>query len=338
MSHIFIKGNRWYISFRHRHKQYCLSLKIPSAVPRREVQQKIQNKFDFDLAMDRLDPAEYLRQRNDETTLYDFLDRLEQYYRKQRTGKTLESYLYSINKLREILKDIPVLKLTKSIADEIITTRLKDNYAYDSVIHHVSNFRTFFSKAVAWGIITHNPFSKLVPHRKRRSPHYYTESDIAKMKEYLKDRPPWQHDIVLLALNTGLRKGELVNLTWDQIDLLHEHFIIRGKGDQERLVPLNKHSKKIISKRPRNIGNNKLFWEIKNQQAINSAWRYLKEHTGISGSFHQLRKTYASYYTMNGGDLRDLMEILGHRDYATVLIYSGLSPDHLQRNKDLINF
>jgi integrase len=145
--------------------------------------------------------------------------------------------------------------------------------------------------------------------------------------------------MVFFDLNTGLRKSELLNLEWNKhVDLINEQLIFPGKGDKDRVVPLNTHALSVLQKRPRHIYNQKVFWEIKNQIAIDSMWKTMRKRTEIKGRFHDLRKTFASYYVMNGGSLERLREILGHEDYGTVKIYETLSPDSLHRDKNIIAF
>ena len=224
--------------------------------------------------------------------------------------------------------------------DREVLAYLEDNYAAATIRHHMINMRSAFSKAVEWGYIQDNPFSGMVPKREKKTPRYFTPEEIETIRQYLlsPEIPKWQYDIIFLALNTGLRRAELFNLRWDEhVDLDREALHFPGKGRKERIVPLNDSALEILRRR-KTFSHRRVFWEIESIYSINSAWRRLKARTGIKGRFHDLRKTFASYYIMEGGSLEHLMEILGHEDYETVKIYEALSPESIQRNKNIINF
>jgi site-specific recombinase XerD len=64
----------------------------------------------------------------------------------------------------------------------------------------------------------------------------------------------------------------------------------------------------------------------------------VREHTRIKGKFHDLRKTFVSYFVMSGGSLEHLREILGHEDYSTVKMYETLSTGNVKLHKDKMGF
>jgi len=72
--------------------------------------------------------------------------------------------------------------------------------------------------------------------------------------------------------------------------------------------------------------------------SIHSAWQRFQQRTGIKVRFHDLRSTFASYFMMNGGNILELKEILGHEDLKTVLIYATLSREVLHKHKNVVGF
>jgi integrase/recombinase XerD len=160
------------------------------------------------------------------------------------------------------------------------------------------------------------------------------------MAEYFAQQkiPSWQGDAVFLVLNTGLRRSEILHLDWGKnVYLDNEQIIFSGKGDKDRVVPLNNDAVKILLNRPRNKKDTRVFWEIGSKDAINSMWKKMRTRTGLTGTFHELRKTFA-LWVINGGSLEHLREILGHEDYDTVKIYATLSPESVHKYKNVISF
>jgi integrase len=143
--------------------------------------------------------------------------------------------------------------------------------------------------------------------------------------------------LTLVALNTGLRFGELTALTWADVDLTRKIVTVRGetaKSDKTRYVPLNTEAVKVLKqwKRdgaadgasvfPGKTGGEPLV-EIK------TAWMKLLKAAKISRfRFHDTRHHFASRLVQNGIDLNTVRELLGHSDIKMVLRYAHLSAEH----------
>ncbi len=142
---------------------------------------------------------------------------------------------------------------------------------------------------------------------------------------------------------TGIRISELVNLNLEDLHL-NENFIhIFGKGNKERIVPINDYAIKVLTNyitevRPKlNKGNFKeaLFLNYQgNRISRQSFWKFLKEYVAKLGitkeiSPHKLRHSFATHLLENGIDLRYLQELLGHSDISSTQIYTHVSTKHL---------
>ncbi|MCP5108663.1 MAG: site-specific integrase [bacterium] len=107
--------------------------------------------------------------------------------------------------------------------------------------------------------------------------------------------PPLKYAI-LVALNTGMRKGEILSLRWENVNL--------------KLTQNGNHN---VSQNPM---TSKPFIDF------GRSWKTLLTSTGINGvRFHDCRHTFASHFLMNGGDLYTLKELLGHKELNTTARY-----------------
>jgi len=142
------------------------------------------------------------------------------------------------------------------------------------------------------------------------------------------------YPLVVLALSTGARRGELLNLTWGDIDFKRKVAILhQTKNEERRALPLTGHALDCVNKLAeiRRIDTNLLFPDEKGGKPveIRPAWERVLKETGIEDfKFHDLRHSAASYLAMNGASLAEIAEVLGHKTLQMVKRYSHLSEQH----------
>ncbi len=150
----------------------------------------------------------------------------------------------------------------------------------------------------------------------------------------LEELPAHQRDIVLFALQTGLRQSNVVQLEWRKIDLNQAHMWVDADQSKNRkpiAVPLNqealavlyrqvgKHPERVFTRAGKPIAN------------VNTrAWRKALIRAGIEDfRWHDLRHTWASWHRMRGTPTHELQQLGGWKTSAMVERYAHLAPDHL---------
>lgn len=136
--------------------------------------------------------------------------------------------------------------------------------------------------------------------------------------------------IVLLAMNTGLRRGELLSLRWSDVDFHGKTITVQAenaKSGRQRHIPLNAEAFAVISKwAKQSEGKGRIFGALD----VKKGWHALLTKAGITSfRFHDLRHDFASKLVRVGVDLNTVRELLGHADIKMTLRYSHLSPDGL---------
>lgn len=176
---------------------------------------------------------------------------------------------------------------------------------------------------------------------------YLNESEC---KLFLDNSDDNLHDMILLALNTGLRFGELIALTFKDVDfekklLTINKAIAKGvlgstKSNKNRYIPLTNSVIEMIRDRKR---NNDLIFSEDNSFLIQA--RYVKRLHKLCRDlkfrrigWHVLRHTFASHLAQKGISLKAIQELLGHSDIKTTMRYAHLSPRELRQAVDVLSF
>jgi integrase len=235
----------------------------------------------------------------------------------------------------------------------------------------VQRLHALLARAVEWEVLEKHPFSGLKPlrHDKSGRVRYLTADEETQLREALLGREAklreardrfnaWRtargrhalprraeefvdylRPVVLVALNTGLRRGEILQLEWKDVDLDGKWITVSGaiaKNGQTRRVPLNAEAVAILQAwrqfRSRRASAARVFpgSDGEGLQRIDKAWRSLIEIAGIENfRFHDLRHHFASRLVQSGIDLNTVRELLGHADITMVLRYAHMSPDRL---------
>lgn len=136
--------------------------------------------------------------------------------------------------------------------------------------------------------------------------------------------------VVLVAINTGLRRGELLSLRWADVDLGSKLLTVRAdkaKSGKQRHVPLNAEAHAVLQAwKQQADGDAQVFQPAD----VKTAWASLLDRAGVAGfRFHDLRHTFASKLVTKGVDLNTVRELLGHGDIKMTLRYAHLAPAHL---------
>lgn len=140
--------------------------------------------------------------------------------------------------------------------------------------------------------------------------------------------PAWLHPIVKLAVNTGMRRGEILKLRWLDFDEDHNRLMLpQTKNGESRIVYLNQAAKAVLLSLPQT--KTKIFSDVTPGQ-VTVAFRRVCKKIGLEDfRFHDLRHTAASWLRMSGEDIHAVASLLGHKDLRMAARYQHLSPDYL---------
>lgn len=274
------------------------------------------------------------------------------------------------------LHTLSLKEITPLVIDKWKQRRLNvDKVAASTANRQMNDLRACLSKAVEWGMIDVNPFDKVKSFDTDSSPKVRHLSPAEEMRlrnalnaresEMKADRnranewrtkrkmpvyPTYGVDefadhlkpAVLLSLNTGLRRGELLKLKWKNVDLPQRNLTVEAetaKAGKTRHVRLNDEAISILrtwreqSRREGVIRSVYVFCDSQGQpfSDMRTSWEGLLKAAKIENfRWHDLRHTFASNLVIAGVDLNKVRALLGHSDYKMTLRYAHLAPDHMQ--------
>ena len=147
------------------------------------------------------------------------------------------------------------------------------------------------------------------------------------------------YPIVVLALSTGMRQGEILGLRWQDVDLTRDRVTLHDtKNGERRVVPLVHHAMDIMREhaKVRHLHTDwvfpgKLHGTRKNGKPFfpRDTWNNSLKRADIDNfRFHDLRHSAASYLAMNGASMAEIAEVLGHKTLQMVKRYAHLSEAH----------
>ncbi len=151
--------------------------------------------------------------------------------------------------------------------------------------------------------------------------------------------------MVLLAMNTGMRRGELFDLTWQNFDLKNHNLTmegIRAKSGHTRHILLNDEALGALVAWRNQTNNKELVFPNpitqKRFSDIKTTWQQLRDEAKLHDfRFHDLRHHFASKLVMAGVGLSTVREPLGHSNLSMTLRYAHLAPEHKAAAVQLLN-
>lgn len=291
-------------------------------------------------------------------TFAQFVDEfLENKVKNQLCLRTYLNYKCKVkNHLLPFLKDTKIQKITSAHWDFLIQRMKEHGHTTESINSVLRTFKRIINEALVMEYFSSDPFKNCSQLKKSiQKEVFLSKEDIQLL--YLANQEDVHIDLIMVALNTGMRRGELAGLCWDKVHFDRKLIEVARTRDQyefkdntksgvRRFVPMNSKCISILLKLHEQRKNeNDYVFKDQNGQAFNVHHFYrifqrMQEKAKLTKHycFHDLRHTFSSHFMMNGGNLYDLQKILGHSKSETTQRYAHLSLNHLNEVISIINF
>lgn len=231
-----------------------------------------------------------------------------------------------IKRWGEYFGDKLLVEISSIDIEKYKAKRLEEQATPAYINRELACLKCIFNKAILWKkFYRPNPMKgvKLFKENNQRV-RYLEKTEMFRLLDECKGE---LRSIVMVAANTGMRRGEIEALRWNDIDLHADLIYIRkSKSGHSRIVPMNRVVKEVFNALYiRKASDKQHIFERRHREAFEAA----VERAEIKNfRFHDLRHHFASYASMAGMDLNTLRELLGHKTLAMTQRYSHLSPNH----------
>ena len=209
-----------------------------------------------------------------------------------------------------------------------------------TVCNELSVMKHLLRLARRWGYVRDVPDIEM-PRKPDPKDRYLETDEIARLLvACAESKNPYLLTIVTAALNTGMRKEELLGLEWERVNFsTFTITLYKTKSGKPRGIPINADLERaLVALQPDPAKRRGRLFVKKDGRAwgqVRTAFEMALDRAGIKHfTFHDQRHTFASHFVMRGGSLQDLKEILGHSDLRLTLRYAHLSTQHLRASME----
>ncbi len=265
---------------------------------------------------------------------------------------TIKSYSEDIAALVQFLDCTPIEECTTSDIRAMLMVEVERGRNPRSINRRISSLRTLFNFLIKRGVVSKNPLAKIKSLRSdSRLPNFITLGELSPIIEELEadticsELTPQSYTtvleatVILVLYFTGLRRAELESLSLGSLDLDNQTLKVVGKGQKERVVPINSKLKTILERYMQkrdeiscNLQRNSLFLRYNKTEELiplkaADIYGIVKSKLSSIGtkarvSPHTLRHTFATHLLSSGVGIRSIQELLGHSSIASTQIYS----------------
>jgi len=231
------------------------------------------------------------------------------------SGSVRKHHLYHLKFLRPCFSDIPVLRLTKSLAEEFRRARKNLNPAIKeaTINRDLSVLRHILYWAVDEQLLVQNPLARMKMARERRTRRQVLS--VAEEQMLLGRAKNHLHTMIIAAVDTGMRRGEITSQRWEDIDFSRKLVsVTRSKTPEgeSREIPLTERLLKLLLENRKDSG---LIVDYKGQPVrnIKRSWTTALKNAQVRHvRFHDLRHTFNTRL-MEAGVLQEIrMTLMGH--------------------------
>lgn len=328
---LYKRGKIWWFKFMHKGRLIQESTRTRD----RKTAEKIYHKVRYEI-------AECDRLPNEHVTLKELIERYEAEYTPKKKDQVRDRVIFK--NLSKFFGECMLLKDIETKIGDYESYRISQGASPATIVKELGLLRRMFNVAIKkWRWVKENPVGLIeMPQVNNQRVRYLSAEEYERLFKSLvaENVPTWLKPIVVIALNTGLRQANLLDLRWSQINLRDRLICIEGhhmKNRESLGIPLTQETYEVLVElsKVRRIEHDLVFHEDGEpiyKMKLHRAFRKVCKAAQVSDfRFHDLRHTFASYLRQKGVDLHTISKLLSHKDTRMTQRYAHLSVDSLRQ-------
>jgi integrase len=284
-----------------------------------------------------------LSERPQSPKLSKFYSEFIDYARTVYSKETIGIYRRSLDNLMRITGDISLSMIDQRHVDFFKSRRLSEIKSV-TVNIELRTLRAAFFTALRWKLMDENPFKQVkLCQLDEIPPQFLTVGEFQSLLAIID--ADWLRDLVVVAVLTGMRRGELLNLQWTCVDLNRRIIRIQSQGDfrtklgKRRSIPINAQIVPIFERRLVLRNGDFVFHDDGyrlNERRVTAFFKRCVRRAGLNDDlhFHSLRHSFASWLVQGNVSLYQVQKLLGHSNIRVTEIYSHLLPETMHETVD----
>jgi integrase len=250
---------------------------------------------------------------------------------------------YIINQIVDTFGSLSLRRFNTAIVEQLQTDLMNRGLKNSSCNKVLNVLKHMFTKAVEWEMVESETLKRIRKVKLLRDDgkrlRYLSKEECQALVNACDNHPK---SIVITALNTGMRKGEIFSLKWDNVDLRHGFILLDvTKNGERREIPIDDTLRVTLQGIARRLDIPYVFYDRnigKAYQDVKRSFRTALRKVGIRDRhFHDLRHTFASHLVMAGVNITTVRELLGHKTLTMTLRYTHLAPSHKVKAVDFLD-
>jgi integrase len=237
--------------------------------------------------------------------------------------------------------DVPLQGVSPLDIEKFKSASISKGLSKSTVNRYLAILKRMFNVAITWGKAKDNPMKQVK---------LYSECDNLKERilspdeeaRLLANSPEHLVPILIVALNTGMRRGEILGLPWEQVDLKAKEIkVMRTKSGKPRVVDINSHLfETLLGLKKQDRNGQYVFLNPNTGRPYGKLRRSFETACGKARirdlRFHDLRHTFASWLVERGADIIRVKELLGHSTVRITERYLHSNRDERKRAVELL--
>jgi len=332
-------GNVWYYNISFNGKRYRGSTKTND----KKTAQQIANSIETDLAREKYNLSainkniikfdelyeEYIKSlMNTKTTIKNKIN-IAQHFLPVFKDKNISNITQSDIKNYQLKRKFERLSISKNLG------KREQEISFRTVNLEITTLHHFFNFCIEKGVIDKNPCAGIKKLNELSRLKTLSNNDIQKLINGATNK--LTKDLIAFLIYTGCRKGEALNLKWDNVDMQNNVIAVKGtKTKYDRYIPIHSQLKELLQGIEKKDGCDYIFNIAgKKLNDFKRSFYTACRNAGLKDMhIHDLRHVFASKMVMNGTSLYITGELLGHRTTQMTKRYSHLVPETLKKALD----